>query len=128
LASHPDIETLEENQNFEAPLTQLILSPGGLNRWDNLSDDEIQAFRDAYWRAAQAALGGAPSRAVFIDKLPFNTVLLPLVHRLFPGAKVIFALRDPRDVVLSCFTQRFRMNAAMYHFLSIDTAVSAQIS
>jgi hypothetical protein len=122
LASHPDIETLEENQNFEEAYERLIRAPGGLERWADLSEAEIRDFRAIYWRNARAALGGAPSRAVFIDKLPLNTVMLPLVQRLFAGAKIIFALRDPRDVVLSCFTQRFRMNPAMYNFLSIETA------
>lgn len=31
-------------------------------------------------------------------------------------------LRDPRDVVLSCYQQRFSMNVAMYQLLRLDTA------
>jgi len=31
-------------------------------------------------------------------------------------------VRDPRDVVLSCLQQRFGMNAAMYQFLSVESA------
>jgi hypothetical protein len=31
-------------------------------------------------------------------------------------------LRDPRDVVLSCFQQTFDMNAAMFEFLSLEGA------
>lgn len=48
-------------------------------------------------------------------------MLLPLIHLLFPNAKIIFALRDPRDVVTSCFTQQFLLNAAMFQFLSLET-------
>jgi hypothetical protein len=51
-----------------------------------------------------------------------NTLKLPLIARLFPDAKILFACRDPRDVVLSCFRHRFRMNAPMYELLSIEGA------
>jgi len=56
-----------------------------------------------------------------VDKLPLYIILLPLIHRLFPGARIILALRDPRDVTISCFRNRFSMNAAMYQFLSLET-------
>jgi hypothetical protein len=45
-----------------------------------------------------------------------------LIQRLFPAAKIILVLRDPRDVVLSCYQQRFSMNVAMYQLLHLDTA------
>ena len=57
-----------------------------------------------------------------VDKLPLNTILLPYIGQLFPAAKIIFALRDPRDAVFSCFQQRFGMNQAMFQFLKLDTA------
>ena len=63
-----------------------------------------------------------PGFKVALDKLPLNTMKLPLIARLFPEAKILFALRDPRDVVLSCFRQRFRMNPSMYEFLTLDGA------
>jgi hypothetical protein len=38
---------------------------------------------------------------------------------MFPDAKIIFAIRDPRDVVLSCFRRTFKMNPSMYEFTSM---------
>lgn len=64
----------------------------------------------------------APEGAVVVDKFPLNIVVLPLIRRVFPGAKIIFALRDPRDVVLSCYQQRFTINAAMAQFLELGRA------
>ncbi len=61
-----------------------------------------------------------PRQKLFVDKLPLNSVFMPLLARLFPGARFILALRDPRDVVLSCFMQTFTLNEAMRHFLSLD--------
>jgi hypothetical protein len=34
--------------------------------------------------------------------------------------KVIFALRDPRDVVLSCFMQQLPLNPVSVHYLSLE--------
>jgi hypothetical protein len=59
-----------------------------------------------------------------IDKQPYNTINLPLIARLFPGAKIVFSLRDPRDVVLSCFRRRFRMNASNYELLTLESAAA----
>jgi hypothetical protein len=61
---------------------------------------------------------------VFIDKYPLNTLKLPLIAKLFPRAKILFAVRDPRDVVLSCFRRRFRMNPAMYELLTLSGAAA----
>jgi len=44
------------------------------------------------------------------------------MSKVFPSAKVIFALRDPRDVVWSCFRRSFNMNANMYEFNTLDGA------
>ena len=53
--------------------------------------------------------------------MPLNAVFLPLIAKLFPRAKILLALRDPRDVVLSCFRRRFAMNAGMYEFTTLET-------
>ena len=59
---------------------------------------------------------------LFVDKHPLNTLRLPVIARLFPDAKILFACRDPRDVVLSCFRHRFYMSAPIYELLSIEGA------
>jgi hypothetical protein len=64
------------------------------------------------------------SGKVFIDKNPLNTLKLPLIARMFPRAKILFACRDPRDVVLSCFRRRFTMNSAMYELLTLQSAAA----
>ena len=66
-----------------------------------------------------------PGGKVFIDKHPLNTLKLPLIARMFPDARILFACRDPRDVVLSCFRRRFKMNAAMYQLLSLAGKLEA---
>jgi hypothetical protein len=53
-----------------------------------------------------------------------NTLKLPLIARLFPNAKILFACRDPREVVLACFRRRFKMNAATYELLTVPGAAA----
>jgi len=74
--------------------------------------------------SAVRSFGVQPRGHLFIDKMPLATVLLPLISKLFPNARILFAVRDPRDVVFSCFRRRFGMNSAMAHFLSLESAAA----
>lgn len=122
LNAHPLIETIEENENF-ADATGDLLVRSSMAEWGRLTPDDLAVWRAAYWRRAEHALGRPASKPIVVDKMPMNLILLPLVQLLFPGAKVLLALRDPRDVVLSCFKQRFALNAATVNFLSLPACV-----
>jgi tetratricopeptide (TPR) repeat protein len=124
LASHPEITTLEERDTLVDATNELMGSEADYERWAALPVEVIERLRGLYWQRVRAACSSAPAGRVFIDKQPLNAVLLPLIHRLFPAAKIILALRDPRDVVLSCYQQRFGINAAMYQLLRLDTATA----
>ena len=121
LASHPDVTALEEKSCLEDALGDLFLDGKALERLARAKSDDLKPHRAAYWRRVES-FGVDPRGRMFIDKMPLNTVLLPLIHRLFPDAKILFALRDPRDVVLSCFRRRFGMNPAMYQMLTLRGA------
>ncbi|MEQ1493711.1 MAG: sulfotransferase [Terricaulis sp.] len=117
LSSHSGIVCLEESEHFSEALGDVISDPARAFAPDALTDDEIVRIRGSYWR--RVGDHGAP---IVVDKYPLNIVVLPLIKRVFPNAKIIFALRDPRDVVLSCFQQRFTINAAMAQFLELGRA------
>lgn len=121
LAGHDRIEALEERDCLASAMAEFILPPDGIERLAALSGDDLSRFRDAYWAAARAG-GASLDRPVFVDKLPFNLLNWPLIAKLFPGAKMLLALRDPRDVVLSCFRRRFRMSPFMYEMFTLDSA------
>ena len=123
LAAHPDVVSLEEKDCL-APAIQTFLGSGeGVARLASLPSGEAARQRDAYW-AAVRAFGVEPRGKVFIDKMPLASLNLPLIAKLFPGAKVLFARRDPRDVVLSCFRRRFGMNPSMYQLLTLEGAAA----
>lgn len=122
LACHPDISTLEEVDHLAAVAGDLLASEPALRELSSLPQARVQALCDAYWRGVESTLGALPSGRILVDKLPLHSIALPLIARLFPHAKILFGLRDPRDVVLSCFRRRFQINAAMFEFLTLEGA------
>ena len=121
LAAHPDVVAWDERETLTEAARDFMGKPAGLDRLASASEDRLADYRADYWRRV-AETGAKVGGKVALDKLPLNTMKLPLIARLFPEAKILFALRDPRDVVLSCFRQRFRMNSSMYEFLTLDSA------
>ena len=120
LASHRDVVSMEERDCL-IDAERTFLAPDGLDRLANMRHADLTAAREAYWQRVEEA-GVTPSTPVFVDKMPLNTVLLCLIAKLFPQAKILFALRDPRDVVLSCFRRRFVMTAQMYELVTLESA------
>jgi tetratricopeptide (TPR) repeat protein len=127
LASHPDIRALEERDLLADMAQTYLTSEAGLSKLASLGPDVLATHRSNYWK--QVGDSGLDIKGkVFVDKLPMHTVKLPLIAKLFPDAKIIFAVRDPRDVVLSCYRRHFEINAAMFEFLTLEDAVDLYTS
>ena len=123
LASHGEIQTMEEADALSDIIAEFADPPGGLERFAALDADGLARCRNLYWtRVAEAA--GKPVRSIFVDKMPLNTIHLGLIARLFPAAKILFALRDPRDVVFSCFRRRLVMTTQLYEFTKLETTAN----
>jgi tetratricopeptide (TPR) repeat protein len=119
LEGHPDVASLEENESLIRGVREYMRGPEGFERLSRATARELQPLRDDYWRHVadrEVAVAGK----VFVDKHPLNTLKLPLIAKLFPDARILFACRDPRDVVLSCFRRRFRMSAPLYELLTLE--------
>jgi len=123
LASHPDVEALEERETLVDAQRAFLSQPADLARLAKAGDAELSALREAYWARVRAE-GADPAGKVFVDKHPLNTFRLPLILKLFPDAKILFARRDPRDVVLSCFRRRFAMSGSAYQLLTLPGAAN----
>jgi len=123
LQSHPDVVTLEERDVLAPAAERYLTSRDGVAALMELSGHELTEARADYWQRV-GKLGLDVSGKVMVDKNPLNTLKLPLIAKLFPKARIILALRDPRDVVLSCFRRHFEINAAMYELLTLEGAAS----
>lgn len=121
LATHPDVIALEERPTLHDTEMDFVTLAGGMQTLAKLDDTALRPYREAYWRRVRG-FGVEPAGKAFLDKFPLNTFKIPLIVKLFPDAKLLFALRDPRDVVLSCFRRTFRMNTSMYMFTDIEAA------
>ena len=109
-------------------MAQIYLSSeDGLRRLTVLGEQELRPLRERYWRSVSER-GVDVSGKTFLDKLPMHTIKLPLIARLFPDARIIFAVRDPRDVLLSCYRRHFRLNPVMFEFLTLDGAAELYAS
>ncbi len=120
LASHPKIVSLEEVDLLAEPAQTYLSTADGLRRLQAASEEELNDVRDSYWRAVRER-GLDPEAKILLDKLPLNTAKLPLIARLFPDSRVLFAVRDPRDVILSCFRRHFAIQSLTYAFLTLES-------
>ncbi|MGD0191202.1 MAG: sulfotransferase [Rhizomicrobium sp.] len=119
LKGHPDVVTLEERDLLAELAERTLTNRQDLDRLESLSGPALAYAREEYWRRVRGE-NLAVRDKVFVDKHPLNTIKLPLIFKLFPDALILFALRDPRDVVLSCFRRHFEINAVMFEYLSLD--------
>jgi len=115
IATHPDMIALGERPVMIDAESEFLTRAGGVTRLAGVLPDMLAPFRDSYWRRVRG-FGIDPAGKVFVDKHPLSTMRIPLMYKMFPEAKYIFAVRDPRDVVLSCFRRSFNMNINMYEF------------
>jgi len=108
LAAHDGAISTDETgvllREFIDPiLRQPISAADSVRELLDLDGDQIAEGRAAYLRFTEAHLGEGVGRRLLIDKDPSLTPDLPLPLRLFPEARIIFPLRDPRDVCVSYF-------------------------
>ncbi len=114
LDAHPALTALDE-----PPAFLKILQPE-FHRSKELSTARLNALRRLYTQALLREAGPAANGKLLIDKNPSPTSRLPLWLRVFPDLRVLIALRDPRDVVLSCFFQNIPLNTTNVNFLTFE--------
>jgi hypothetical protein len=127
LAAHSGIITLEERHFVEAVRYEWarIVGANPDIGWmaDQLDAEHILQLRSFYREKVESDLEAPIGSATVIDKLPLNIMHIGLINLIFPDAKIVVAIRDPRDACLSCFMQDFELNSAMIHFLSLEQTV-----
>ncbi len=128
LDSHPDIISSEEKEVFGTDIfpqlgagrpsdtpVELIL--------DVLTDEQIMSARSAYLGAMEGMLGEPIGTRLHLDKNPAVNLMIPALRRVFPEFKLVIAVRDPRDVIVSCFLRYLPITPVSVCFLTLDRAV-----
>jgi len=123
LDAHSALAVMEEKTVLDR-LSALIGGPeeSRLERLRALTPKDRAALRQSYRTLAAQHCDVAAGHRRLVDKLPLNILNLWLIQSLFPAAKVILALRDPRDVCLSCFTNLFRLGEGLAGFPTLENA------
>ena len=125
LGAHPDVRAFDEPEAFPNEVLN-ALCPAQAARGMTLSDlnalsvARLADFRGRYFKSLLRETSGGAAAKILLDKNPSPTNSLHLWLRLFPELKVIIALRDPRDVVISCYLQNLPLNPATANFLSLE--------
>jgi hypothetical protein len=91
---------------------------------DSAPPSVLCRLRENYFRCAELFLRQPVSNRLLLDKNPGLNVMVPVLVRVFPETKFLVALRDPRDVVLSCFMQALTLTPASSAYLTLEGTVN----
>jgi Tfp pilus assembly protein PilF len=127
LAAHPSVVALDEKEFLAESIREYLFDDKGIDRLATASEDDLARFRQDYWKRVREHCGDIGGK-VLVDKRPMATMKLPVIVKLFPNARILFAIRDPRDVILSCFRRQFLLNPSMYEFLELRGAARFYVS
>jgi hypothetical protein len=125
LDSHAEIVSAEETHimHDEAylPLTRGISADKSLVTVLNSCETaRLRESREDYFKCSELFLQKKIGNRWLLDKNPALTVLIPPVLRIFPETRFLVALRDPRDVCLSCFMQPLSINPVSSAYLTLE--------
>lgn len=127
LDAHPQLQSMDENPFFNR-LSDLLRSHDAriLDDLSVLRQYDADELRKRYYTMVDERVQRRAGVRL-VDKNPLNMLWLPLIHRLFPQARIILALRHPCDVILSCHMQDFRSHTLALACSSLDRLARAYV-
>ncbi|HTB63300.1 MAG TPA: sulfotransferase, partial [Opitutales bacterium] len=99
LDAHPAVAACDECLAISKVLSAIdVTGPA-------IPGQRLEVLRQRYVKILTKSLGQTGEGKLLLDKNPPQTVWLPSFLRAFPESRVLIALRDPRDVILSLYFQ-----------------------
>ena len=97
LDAHPSVAACDESLAFMTigPLVDVTLP--------QIPVEHLNFVRQRYMTNLTKVLESSADGKILVDKNPAVTAYLPAFLRAFPELRVLIALRDPRDVLISCY-------------------------
>lgn len=120
LDAHPDLAAFDETGAFQQEVASKVDLASGSS---SIAPSRLAELRGRYVASMLRELSGTSDARVLLDKNPSSTMSLASWLRVFPELKVIIALRDPRDVVISSFFLNIMLNATNVNFLSLERTI-----
>jgi len=126
LDAHSGLVSSEELQIFGREIMDSSwkesheITPPTAGAFDKIPLTKLHHLRKRYLTAIEETLDEPIGERVHLDKNPTHTLFIPAIVRLFPETKFFIALRDPRDVIVSCYFQYLPLNPTSSSFLTID--------
>lgn len=122
LGAHPKVFVADETDLIHGVVQEL----NKLSRYQGSIPEQLRTLdweavvhlRAFYWDKARSMFGAQLDQRLFLDKTTMNSIDIGLINTLFPDAKLVFLVRDPRDVCLSCFMQTMIPTPATIHLLT----------
>jgi len=133
LDSHGDIISLEESLVFSEEASRPLHrnfpeETPALTVLESATAESLRQSRENYFNFAEKILGEAVGDRLLLDKNPALNPAIPAVVRILPEARFLVAIRDPRDVCLSCFMQPLDINIVSSAYLSLEGTVAQYAS
>jgi tetratricopeptide (TPR) repeat protein len=132
LDAHPQVISADESSVFQCKAYPVISRArsgndsviAGLN-W--ITPRNLRQVRAEYFRGMESFLGQAVGDRLLLDKNPALTADIPAICCILPETKFLVALRDPRDVCLSCFMQPAPVLPDTVPWLSLEDTIKHYI-
>ena len=129
LDAHPGIVSSEERQVLGRDILNVLwrdagdFTPPTIGALHAICPDKLHTLRRHYRDRMEEGLDEAVGGRVHIDKNPTHTLFIPGILRLLPDSRCLVALRDPRDVVVSCYFQYLPLNPNSASFLTWEDTI-----
>ncbi|NWK57389.1 sulfotransferase [Verrucomicrobiaceae bacterium N1E253] len=128
IGSHPMIQSFDELNIFPRYLHGSMFGHAkagedGASAFQRITKASARSAGLKYWKLFAQHSPPNENHRVLLDKNPSATGQLPVFLRMFPHAKILYALRDPRDIAVSCFLRFLPLNSISAHFLDPNTTL-----
>ena len=125
LDSHPALVSSDEREAFGRDIFPAMWRSAEnpfptVEAFEAIPLERLRAQRERYLAYMASALNEPIGERLHLDKNPTLTLLIPGMLRLFPETRLLIPLRDPRDVVVSCFMQYLPLNPNSVCFLTLE--------
>jgi thioredoxin-like negative regulator of GroEL len=130
LAAHSQIVTTDETGILRTQFIEPIVmaadsTKAAITELNGFDAEQMEVGRSFYFRATEAHVGEPLGDRTLVEKDPLATYDLGFMLRLLPECRVIFPLRDPRDVCVSFFFTLVPLNSDSAPTLDLASTCAA---